>query len=482
MCRSSGKASFVDHFQFIPALRTLRRLGKERHDQKRCIEQVPTVQESVDYLSLSRVPGFAGAMGLLNVVMTDILPLSRLILKQSLHSFTCGLGVIPLESDGSSSVFFWRSRQALQGEQRLGSDGYRAMIKIRPTMRGCGVWEWSETYQSHRSEPRQQEGDIPTKEDRFCWIRGATRWDPSGFCRVEKISLSRVFEVLRCHHKKSRRETSSNIRHLNHLRCDSIKQIMKQERQTAIINGSRVSYVIAGEGSPAVVLLTGYGVNMDLSWKEIVPQLETISTVFAYDRLNYGKSDRSEEGVPQTGKEIVAFLHDLLLQQTQLHPPYLIVGHSIGGMYAQLYARLFPDEVSGVVLLDSSHPEQVAMKRACKESVFRLAVGKFFDWLAAVGNPRRHTEISSFEETAKQISSAPSFPDIPLVVVSAGKASLFTSEEFWSMHQNNQRRLVALSPQGRQIIAKNSGHFVQFDEPEVVLQAIKDMLSAVREK
>lgn len=250
------------------------------------------------------------------------------------------------------------------------------------------------------------------------------------------------------------------------------------EKQTADIGGSKLEYVMAGEGNPVIVFLSGYGVDIDTSWSRIFPEVKTIGTVFAYNRFNYGNSDKVD--VPQTGAEIIASLRSLL-REKGLNPPYVLVGHSLGGVYAQLFARQYPEDISGVVLVDSSHPDQEEMRRA-QDGAIRRAVSGTIYWIDSVTHPSRHTEITSFAETVSQIRAASPFPDIPLVVITAGKEppSWLVGNRFIRIFQENQRRLVDLSPQGRQIIAKQSGHFVQNDEPGIVVQAIREVVDKAR--
>ena len=252
------------------------------------------------------------------------------------------------------------------------------------------------------------------------------------------------------------------------------------EKQTADIGGHRLEYVVAGEGNPVIVFLSGYGADIDTSWGRVFPEVKTFSTTIAYNRFNYGNSDKVD--APQTGAEIVASLQRLLGEKG-LSPPYVLVGHSLGGVYAQLFARQYPKEISGVVLIDSSHPDQEEMRRA-QEGAIRRALSGTIYWIDSVTQPRRHTEITAFAETASQIRAAPPFPDVPLIVISAGKEppSWLVGDGFSQIFQENQRRLVALSPQGRQIIAQQSGHFVQNDEPELVVQAIREVVENGRGK
>lgn len=250
------------------------------------------------------------------------------------------------------------------------------------------------------------------------------------------------------------------------------------EKQTADIGGHKLEYVTAGEGSPVIVFLSGYGADIDTSWSRVYPAAEKISTVFAYNRFGYGASDKVEQ--PQSGEVIVNSLRDIL-REKGLIPPYVLVGHSLGGLYANLFARQYPHEVSGVVLIDSSHPDQLEMMHGRQGSMRQAMTGVIW-MIDSVFHRARHSEITSFDETASQIKKAGPFPDIPLVVITAGKEppSWLIGAEGIRIHQINQKSLVTLSPQGKQIIAEKSGHFVQNDEPEIVIQAINDMTDKAR--
>lgn len=236
-------------------------------------------------------------------------------------------------------------------------------------------------------------------------------------------------------------------------------------------------YAIAGQGHPVIVFLSGYGADMD-TWSKVYSQAEKFSTVFAYNRLGYGNSDKARE--PQTGAVIVAGLRQLL-RERGLNPPYVLVGHSLGGLYANLFARLYPQEIAGVVLVDSSHPAQQEMMRARQGVVQRVVMG-VLNGLGLVAHSR-HSEISSFDVTAGQIKKAGPFPAIPLIVLSATRPppSWLVRNEVIQGLQEDQRSLAALSPRGRQVMAEKSGHFVQMDEPELVIQAIREVVDKSRQ-
>lgn len=120
-----------------------------------------------------------------------------------------------------------------------------------------------------------------------------------------------------------------------------------------------VEYLTAGDGRPAIVLLGGVGLPHQV-WALIFPQLASISTVFVHNRHGVGASAAPRRA--QTGTAIVETLR-AALAAARVPPPYVLVGHALGGLYAILYARLFPHELAGLVLLEATHPDDHALER-----------------------------------------------------------------------------------------------------------------------
>ncbi len=120
------------------------------------------------------------------------------------------------------------------------------------------------------------------------------------------------------------------------------------------IDGHAVAYVAGGTGTPTVVFEAGLGSNGMDSWALVAPDVAEHARVFAYDRPGYGGSDLTES--PRDAATMVDDLRQLLVT-TGHEPPYLLVGHSLGGTLMDLFARTHPDEVAGLVLVDSRHHE-----------------------------------------------------------------------------------------------------------------------------
>src|SRR6266581_1456687 len=157
-------------------------------------------------------------------------------------------------------------------------------------------------------------------------------------------------------------------------------------KQLVGVDGYQMEYAVDGEGRPAIVFISGGGpADMD-TWRKVYPEAKAISKVFAYNRLGDGNSDRSPES--QTGEKIVAALSELL-RKADVNSPYVLVGHSLGGIYANLFARLRPEEVVGVVLVDSSHPDQAELMR----SGFWGWINRAFLKIYAAINPTKASEV-----------------------------------------------------------------------------------------
>jgi pimeloyl-ACP methyl ester carboxylesterase len=215
-----------------------------------------------------------------------------------------------------------------------------------------------------------------------------------------------------------------------------------------------VQYLTAGDGRPAIVLLNGLGMPYQ-AWALIFGELASVSTVFAHNRLGVGTSAAPRR--PQTGTAIVETLR-AALAAARVPPPYVLVGHALGGLYANLYARLFPHELAGLVLLEATHPDDDVLERQFRflPRVFTRTV-----MATAITQARRNAEQRFTAHTALEIAQAGPCPNLPLAVVTGARtpSRLAMSPARVQSHASGQQQLVALSAIGKQIVAPNSGHF-----------------------
>jgi pimeloyl-ACP methyl ester carboxylesterase len=234
---------------------------------------------------------------------------------------------------------------------------------------------------------------------------------------------------------------------------------------TERIDGQRVEYAQIGHGSPAVVFENGLGATMG-SWRKVFREVGKDTTVFAYNRPGYG--DSYPALTPRDGTHIVDALR-ALLRRHDLSPPYVLVGHSLGGLYMQLFARRYPDEVAGLVLVDSTHPTQ--MEGAGRIERQSWWVRLFFNFWAK-GDVRK--EFDAAASTGQDVLQMPTVRDKPVIVLSA----IDDRGNEVVRHANRKRAdFSRLYPGSRQQWIE-SGHFIQWDRPEVVVQAIRDIVAA----
>lgn len=245
------------------------------------------------------------------------------------------------------------------------------------------------------------------------------------------------------------------------------------DKRVATINGVAVEYVVAGSGTPAIVLLNGAGGPLE-GWVRVLAPLEAVSTVVAYNRLGIGRSSKPSE--PQTGDVVVCMLH-ALLERLALRPPYILVGHSLGGLFINLFARTYPSEVAAVVFLDSAAPEDSTLIDDHGTSLQRFTQ-RVVD---AIFGRDQFGEAACVPKTVEMIAQAGTFPSVPVVVVSAGRPARGIPSAVRAARARSQEGLVALSPLGEHLVASKSGHFPQISEPDLVSEAIRSVVASVRE-
>jgi pimeloyl-ACP methyl ester carboxylesterase len=161
-----------------------------------------------------------------------------------------------------------------------------------------------------------------------------------------------------------------------------------------------------------------------------------------------------------------------------LDPPYVFVAHSLGGLFANLYARTYPNEVAGIVFVDSPHPLEVAEQKKNSPPIVLKAINNGLKTIEKRFDKFKYSEDECVEETIAQIMSAGDFPHIPIAVVSGTKKMPFVPEKAFATHQQFQTQLLNLSSKSTHYNCLKSGLFPQITEPEKVITAIQDLLNA----
>ena len=270
------------------------------------------------------------------------------------------------------------------------------------------------------------------------------------------------------------------------------------------VDGHRLHINFVGQGSPTVIFEAA-NLGMSAHWVRVQQQVADTTRVCAYDRAGMGWSERGPG--PRDAKQISSELHDLLANAAGIEGPYVLVGHSYGGLYARMYAARYSEEVAGVVLVDSTHPEQFTRSpegRAMYEQIRR--VGAVIPWLTRLGvirltnyypahpdlPPQQRAQIEAFNsstrqvattveefratpETTAQVRSAGSLGETPLAVISAGEQSPSWLEM--------QEKLAALSSDSSHRVVEGATHvslLYERRDAQVTSAAILEVVEAVR--
>jgi pimeloyl-ACP methyl ester carboxylesterase len=275
------------------------------------------------------------------------------------------------------------------------------------------------------------------------------------------------------------------------------------------IGGRKMHIDCLGTGTPTVILDSGLG-DSALSWSKVQPEIAKFTRVCSYDRAGIGYSDPSPEA--RTSKVIAKELH-ALLQAARIDPPYVIVGHSMGGYNVRVYASLYHSEIAGMVLVDASHPDQenrFPPELKNLEGSWRREA-QFIAYSMPFGIPRllgfcessvkeraadcnwhsareQFAEFRAFAESAAETAQTSSLSDLPLVVLShdpdkpSSDLPADLAKPVNDAWEKMQEDLAHLSTRGTQIVAKNSSHYIQLDRPDIVINAIHDVVEQSRKE
>lgn len=297
-------------------------------------------------------------------------------------------------------------------------------------------------------------------------------------------------------------------------------------QQTARLpSGRRLNYLCLGAGSPTVVLTAGFN-DTTLGWEPVHETLARTTRVCAWDRAGFGFSDASPE--PQDAAHTTADL-EALVTLGAIAGPFIMVGHSAGGLETVIFTHRRAADVAGIVLVDAAHPDQgtawaVAAPRASADATadFIADDSEALACLARIrasgqrerclGRPASEirgiragfadvlverwsdpdlieTQVSlstEWDNSLQQVGAAlGDWGDRPVIVLSAETAGLpaeFSDEEaaLSASKQVLARDYAGRSTAGRYVLVTESGHYIQDDRPEIVVAAVNEEVEAVR--
>jgi len=276
--------------------------------------------------------------------------------------------------------------------------------------------------------------------------------------------------------------------------------------QMVDVGGYKLHIQCMGTGSPTVVLDAGLG-GTSLDWSLVQAEIGQTTRVCAYDRAGMGWSESGPE--PRTPERIARELHTLLTN-AGIEGPYVLVGHSLAGKNVRMFALLYPDQVAGMVLIDArseyvdartTPADAKAFKNlyAVIASAYKVARGlgvmrligasvvgdaalsaQTRAAIAMVAYSPRSQDTGTAEAIAReasdaQLAAAPSLGDRPLMVLASEQN--MTGDPNWP---EAQRLMAALSTHSQLIVPAGSGHYIHWDHPAVVIDAVQQVVGQVR--
>lgn len=273
--------------------------------------------------------------------------------------------------------------------------------------------------------------------------------------------------------------------------------------QMVNVGGYHLHINCTGTGSPTVVIDAGWG-DWSAKWSWVQPKVAKTTQVCTYDRAGMGYSEASP--LPRTAKQFAKELHTLL-HQANIPLPYVLVGHSLGGLSVRVFAHDYAAEVAGVVLIESMSPAQFSQSPTDNKPQQTLQPSGFSipSALARIGLVRLFAEPlglkpalppgvqkaftafsvtprsvqawadegSGMQESGVQARAVKGFGDLPLIVLSRG---LDLNPDWQAM----QSELLQLSSNSQQLIAEKGGHNLEIDQPEAAIAAIVEMVKRLR--
>ena len=239
-----------------------------------------------------------------------------------------------------------------------------------------------------------------------------------------------------------------------------------------------------GSGNPTVILESGLTGDFT-SWNTTQPEIAKFTRVCSYDRAGLSYSDPGP--IPRNAELTTSDLHTLLTK-ANIAPPYILVGHSFGGLLIRRYYFEYPEEVTGMIFIDSLHEnwwDEALALLPTDTSADTVRLANFREYLVdGWKHPEGNYENMDIPAVIEQIRETGDFGNLPVTVLTAETFNVLNSglpadmeANLAALFREEQGRIATLSTIGTQTVISESGHDMPHDNPQAVIQAIEEMIS-----
>jgi len=249
---------------------------------------------------------------------------------------------------------------------------------------------------------------------------------------------------------------------------DSSESLLKLQKVD--VGGHGLQLLIGGQGSPAVIFEGGFGTGIG-SWSTVQKDVAAFAQTVSYDRAGIGQSDPGPK--PRSAKQIATELHTAL-EKSGVKPPYVMVGHSFGGIYVRVFADMYPKEVAGIVLID---PSQESFNDWLKLNYADRLKAQESD--IAKAREGVQGEFAALDTSYAQARAAKVREGIPVTLLTATEDATMPAEgkKMWI---EKHKEWLATVPGSKHIIVEKTTHFIQLQQPALVIDTIKQVAKQPR--
>jgi len=248
----------------------------------------------------------------------------------------------------------------------------------------------------------------------------------------------------------------------------TFKRIAKNDSSESVLKLQKVNglqLLVGGQGSPAVIFEGGFGTGI-ASWSTVQKDVAAFAQTVSYDRAGLGQSDPGPK--PRSAKQIATELH-AALEKSGVKPPYVMVGHSFGGIYVRVFADMYPKDVVGMVLIDPSQESFNDWLTKNLPDRLKAAQGDI-----AKAGPGVQAEFASVDTSYSQARAAKVPGGIPVTLLTATVDETMPADAL-KLWIEKHKEWLATVPGSKHIVVEKATHFIQLQQPALVIDAIKQV-------